>query len=506
MPEAWEKPYRDLLARVREARLLSSCMSLLEWDERTYMPHNGAAHRAEQLGLLAGMVHQKGTDPRIGELLDRSEEALRGMSADAAEVACVREVRRAYDRSRKLPQELVEEIARTRTLAESAWAGARAKSDFPAFRPWLEKIVGLKRREAEILAAGGDLYDALLDDYEPGETSAGLITLFAALRDELVPLVAAIQGSGRRPDTALLQRDFPVDRQERFGRAAAAAIGFDFQAGRLDVTTHPFCDRVGPGDTRITTRFDARLFGMALFGILHEAGHGLYEQGLPGEHFGSPLGSYVSMGIHESQSRLWENLVGRSEGFWRHFYPQAQATFPESLTGVSPADFFFAINDCRPSFIRVEADEATYNLHIIVRFELERALIAGELAPADVPGAWNERFRKYLGLTPPDDAHGCLQDVHWSCGLLGYFPTYTLGNLYASQLFERARKDLPNLQDGFARGEFGALKEWLGRNVYRHGARYRAVELVERVTGQPRSHRALMEHLRGKFGPLFGIR
>ncbi|MBI5365811.1 MAG: carboxypeptidase M32 [Planctomycetes bacterium] len=506
MTTALPPAYDELLRRCRETRLLASCMSLLEWDERTYMPPAGAGHRAEQLGQLAGMVHKMGTDPRIGELLEANRTAMRGLEADAPAAVNVREIGRGYDRARKLPQELVEEIARTRALAESAWAAARKASDFAAFRPWLEKIVGLKRREAEIVSDGkGDRYDALLDEYEPGETSAELTRLFAGLRDELVPLVAAIQGAARRPDVALLERDYPVETQESFGRAAAAAIGFDFNAGRLDVTTHPFCDRIGPGDTRITTRFDPRHFNAALFGILHEAGHGLYEQGLPGAHFGAPLGTFVSMGIHESQSRLWENLVGRSRGFWRAFYPKAQAAFPAALGNTPEEAFYFAINDVRPSFIRVEADEATYNLHIIVRFELERALIGGELAPADVPGAWNEKFRKYLGLTPPNDASGCLQDVHWSGGLIGYFPTYTLGNLYASQLFAAARRDLGDLDAAFARGEFGALKEWLAEKIHRHGMRWRAQELVQRVTGEPRSHRALIDHLRARFGPLYGV-
>jgi carboxypeptidase Taq len=296
-----------------------------------------------------------------------------------------------------------------------------------------------------------------------------------------------------------------VDRQEVFGQAAAAAIGFDFDAGRLDVTTHPFCSGMGPGDCRITTRYNLRHFNDAFFGILHEAGHGIYEQGLDPEQFGTPLGSAVSLGIHESQSRMWENFVGRGRPFWEHFFPRARQVFHEALRDVALDDFVFAVNDVQPSFIRVEADEATYNMHIILRFELEQALIAGDLQPADVPGAWNEKFQQSFGLTPPTDALGCLQDVHWSSGGIGYFPTYTLGNMYAAQFMDQARRDLGDLDADFRHGDFGRLKGWLNERVHRPGQRYRAGELCRRVTGQPLSPKPLLNYLRQKFGPLYGI-
>jgi carboxypeptidase Taq len=279
-----------------------------------------------------------------------------------------------------------------------------------------------------------------------------------------------------------------VDAQQAFAREAAAAIGFDFEAGRLDVTTHPFCSGIGPGDCRITTRYNPRFFNEAFFGVLHEAGHGIYEQGLAAEHFGAPLGSYCSLGIHESQSRLWENQVGRGRPFWEHFFPKAQRAFPAPLKDVTAADFYFAVNGVGPSFIRVEADEATYNLHIILRFELELGLLTGDLKPADLPGAWNERFAKMFGLTPPDDRQGCLQDIHWSMGGLGYFPTYTLGNLYAAQLMAAARTQLPGLEADFARGQFGRLKGWLNEHVHRPGRSYRAGELCRRVTVEGLRH------------------
>jgi carboxypeptidase Taq len=296
-----------------------------------------------------------------------------------------------------------------------------------------------------------------------------------------------------------------VEEQKKFGHDAAAAIGFDFERGRLDITTHPFCTGIGPGDTRITTRYDAHHFPGAFFGTLHEAGHGIYDQGLPSDRFGSPLGEFISLGIHESQSRMWENMVGRSRAFWTYMYPKAQQAFPRALGNVTADAFHFAVNDVRPSFIRVEADEATYNLHILLRFEMERAFFSGNLKVDDIPGAWNEKFKSYFGITPPNDAQGCLQDVHWSAGLVGYFPTYALGNLYAAQFFVKANADLGDLHAQFAKGEFAPLKKWLRDNIHIHGRRYRANELVERVTGKPLGSESLMAYMNKKFGGLYGF-
>ncbi len=334
------------------------------------------------------------------------------------------------------------------------------------------------RQKAQAIGYKTVPYDALLDEYEPGATTAEITTLFAALRADLVPLVSAIAASGRRPRRDILERDYPVEQQKQFGQAAAAAIGFDFEAGRLDVTTHPFCSGIGPGDCRITTRYNPRHFNESFFGILHEAGHGIYEQGLPAEHFGTPLGTFASLGIHESQSRLWENQVGRGQPFWEHFFPLARQAFPAALDDVGLDDFLFAINDVQPSFIRVEADEATYNMHIILRFELEQALVSGDLKPADVPGAWNEKFHQFFALTPPTHAKGCLQDIHWSMGGIGYFPTYTLGNLYAAQFMEQARHDLADLDGEFRAGRFHGLKGWLNEKIHSAGQRHRCRRFV----------------------------
>jgi carboxypeptidase Taq len=500
-----DQAYTDLIHRVKNYNLLSSCGLLLEWDERTHMPHEGSAHRAEQMALIARLTHEMATAPQIGELLAAVEGSDLVRDADSDAAANAREIRRSYDRSVKLPPDLVEELARTTTRAQQVWQEARAANDFAKFRPWLEKIVALKRREADAIGYKGSPYDALLDAFEPGATTAEMTQVFAALRDDLVPLVQTILGSGKKAPHDILERDYPIEQQRILGEAAAKAIGFDFHAGRLDVTTHPFCNAIGPGDCRITTRYNPRHFNESFFGILHESGHAIYEQGLAPEHYGTPRGTYCSLGIHESQSRLWENQVGRSRPFWEHFFSQAKSAFPAALGDVSLDNWLFAINDVRPSFIRVEADEATYNMHIILRFELEQALVGGDLKPADVPGAWAEKFRKFFDLAPPSDAQGSLQDIHWSAGALGYFPTYTLGNLYSAQLMEAARRDLGDLDGDFRRGEFGQLKGWLNEKVHKPGQRWRAGELCRRVTGRPLSHKPLIAYLRGKYAPLYGI-
>ena len=370
----------------------------------------------------------------------------------------------------------------------------------------MEKTIRLKREQADALGYPECRYDALLDDFEPGGLTSQITGVLSALRQRLAPLVAAIAESGQRSKIELLTRKYPTDAQQRFGEVAAKRIGFDFNRGRLDVTTHPFCTHLGPNDCRLTTRYDERHFPGAFFGILHEAGHGLYEQGLRPDAFGLPPGDSISLGVHESQSRMWENLVGRSRAFWDYFYPQAQQAFPEALANVPLADFYFAINDVRPSLIRVEADEATYNLHIIIRFELEQALLNDDLSVADLPGAWNEKYGQLLGITPPTDREGVLQDIHWSAGMIGYFPTYSLGNLYASQLFEHADRDLGGLSAQFARGEFAPLLDWLRSKIHQFGRRYTAAEMVQNVTGRLLSHEPLRSApARGKFGPLYEI-
>lgn len=505
MTSADEKAWNDLREFARRTATLASVEELLGWDERTMLPESGNEHRAEQMAMLSGLVHERHCDPRIDEWLGQLEAGPLAADADSESAATLRELRRDYDRDRKLPQSLVEELTRATVAGQHAWVVAREASDFAAFRPHLERIVELKRQVAEAIGYEENIYDALLDDYEPGQRVSRLAPRLGALRGELATLIRQIVDSGRQAPRDILRGSFPTDAQAEFGRAVAARIGFDFHAGRLDVTAHPFCAGIGPGDCRLTTRYDERFFPSAFFGTLHEAGHGMYEQGLPSAQFGLPLGEAVSLGVHESQSRMWENFVGRSRAFWEHFFPVAQQRFPAALGGVSLEAFYFAVNDVQPSLVRVEADEATYNLHILVRFELETALIAGDLPVADLPAAWNEKYEESLGVRPPDDAQGVLQDIHWSAGLFGYFPTYTLGNLYAAQLFEAAARDIGPLEPLLRAGEFGPLLDWLRRHVHTHGKRYPAETLIERATGVAPSPEPLLRHLRRKLEPLYGI-
>ncbi len=505
MAEKYDELYQELIRRCKEISVLGSCGGLLGWDERTYMPRAGAPARAEQMSYLAGMTHKMFTDPRIGDILSELEKSPLVKDAVSDSAVNINETRYQYDKSVKIPQRLVEEITHTTTMAQGVWAEARAVNDFPKFLPWMEKILKLELELANCLGYKKEAYDALLDNYEPGATYESIGKVFADLRKELVPLVAAIKDSKRKPDLSIIERDYPVDRQALFGQSGSIAIGFDFQAGRLDITTHPFCSGIAPGDTRITTRYNPRHLGQAFFGILHESGHGIYDQGLDTAHFGMPRGESVSLGIHESQSRMWENLVGRGKPFWRHFFPRAQQMFPEALGTVKFDDFYFAINDVRPSLIRVEADEVTYNLHILLRFELEYALLKGDLLPKDMPGAWNEKFQHFFGITPKTDADGCMQDVHWSAGYLGYFPTYALGNLYSAQFFAKAKEEIKDLDTQFAAGNFSELKKWLNKNIHSHGKRYRAEKLVQVVTGKPLSHVPLMTYLKTKYGELYGL-
>jgi len=504
MPDDPQTLYQSVCQQAVDIARLESAEALLGWDELTKMPAAGAEHRAEQMKLLSGIIHQRWTNPRLAEQLAILAESPLVAEPHADTAVNIRRLKRKVDRLTKLPQSLVEELAQTASLGQHVWRKARAEDDFAAFRPVLEKTFSLKRQQADAFGYDECRYDALLDDYEPDERTANVGRVLAELRERLVPLVAAIAQSERRPNSALLQQEFPIERQQRFGRRLSAAIGFDYSRGRLDETAHPFCTGLGPNDCRITTRYDARSFGSALFGTLHESGHGIYDQGTPTEHYGLPLGETISLGIHESQSRLWENLIGRSRPFWQCFYGEVQEAFPEALAQTPFEEFFFAINEVRPSLIRVEADEATYNLHILVRFELEQALLDDDLPVADLPGAWREKYAHYLGIEPPSDTDGVLQDVHWSAGMVGYFPTYALGNLYAAQFFAQADADLGGLEPMLARGEFHPLREWLRENIHRHGQRYSAAELVERVTGKPLSSAALIEHLRAKLGPLYG--
>jgi carboxypeptidase Taq len=497
--------YSELVRHTQEAALVQSSAATLEWEQQTTLPSRGGEYRAKQLAYLAGLHHDLATRPRIGELLAELEGSAGQMDPASVEAVNIREIRHQYQRSTKLPKTLVEALAETCSLAQQEWAIARRERSFERFRPWLEKVLRLTQEKGRALDAAAPLYDTLLDEYERGAKTSEVADLFTRLRKPLVDLVASIAGSSRQAPVEILSRHYPVDRQQFFGEMAAAEIGFDFQRGRLDVTTHPFCTTLGPHDCRILTRYNPNAFCESFFGILHEAGHGLYEQGLDPEHFGTPMGESVSLGIHESQSRLWENMVGRSRPFWERFFPRAQGVFREALATTALDDFYFAINGVSPSFIRVEADEVTYNLHVLIRFELEQSLVTGDLPVGEVPAAWNEKYRQYLGICPSHDAEGCLQDVHWSAGLIGYFPTYTLGNVYGAQLFAKADQALGGMDELMGRGDFPVLLDWLRTNIHRQAKRYVPSELVRHATGESPSPEALVKSLRAKLSPLYQL-
>lgn len=517
------KAYDFLLRQHHDTACLGSTAALLHWDQRTYIPRKGHAHRAEQVAFLTGLVHERRTDPRIGEALavleaarsanilanaspNASADALAKALADPLDPMAVnlREWRRAYDRAVKLPASLAVALAKTASLAETAWEDMRPRNDWAGFEPHLAELLRLKRAEAEAVGYDEEPYDALLDEYEPGERAKRLEPIFAELKTEIVRLLDLIRGGSRQPDSAILNQPFDLDRQKEFVMAVLPAIGLDQDSSRVDAAAHPFSTMIGPGDVRLTTRHDANCLSDGLFGAVHEAGHAMYDLGLPVEHWGQPMSDSVSLGIHESQSRLWENLVARSRGFWKHFLPLAARLFP-GLAGRSVDELYFAVNEARPSLIRTEADQLTYNLHILLRFELELAMMRGQLSVSDLPQAFNDKMRELLGLTPADFASGVMQDVHWSAGLIGYFPTYTLGNLCAAQFFAAAGRELGDLDEAFARGEFAPLLGWLRKRVHSQGMRHRPRDLVRVVTGEELSARPLLDHLEGVMRELYGV-
>jgi carboxypeptidase Taq len=500
-----QKSYDKLIEYTKQTSVLSSAASVLAWDRETYMPPKAAAHRAEQMALLAGMIHDRETAPEIEEWLSAVETEPIDTDPHSVPATNVRELRRSYDKQVKIPKDLVEAISRTTTLGNQAWAAAREASDFAQFCPHLSEIVNLQQQYADAIGYDTVRYDALLDDYEPGARSAEIAQVFAGLRQELVPLVDSIASAPKQPDRTILARNYSIEKQKTFAAMVASVMGYDFAAGRMDTVVHPFCTNLGPLDHRITARWNEKMLGSGLYSVLHEAGHAMYDQNRPTELWGTPAGGFASLGIHESQSRMWENAIGRSEPFWRYFYPLLQGVFASELGDVSLATFVHAVNDVQRSYIRVEADEGTYNLHIILRFELEQALIAGDLSAKDVPAAWNDAFRDIFGLEIPNDTDGCLQDVHWSFGAFGYFPTYTLGNLYAAQIHNAAQQQIAEFDDALAAGRLGVLSAWLREHVHQPAKRYQADELLLRITGEPLSPTYLIESLTAKYRALYGV-
>ncbi len=495
--------YAKLAEKLAEISHLRAAAAALEWDTEVLMPEAGSDHRAKVMAYLSGAAHDRSVAPEFGDIVCRLKWELGRGALTEVQEANVRQALKSYERERRLPGELVREMAEVCSASHHVWQQARKASDFGRFLPNLERIIALKREEARLVGPAGSPYDALLDAFEPGATAASVAAVLDPLRAFLEPFVRRIVTSPRQADPAAARVAAPKDLQERMVRLAAEAIGFDFRAGRLDVSAHPFTSRLHPGDTRITTRYDEADLLEALTGVIHEAGHGIYEQALPADQFGAAAGDAASYGLHESQSRLWENLVGRSRPFWDFFLPKLREA--GLALDADPDALYRGVNAVRPSLIRVEADEVTYNLHICLRFEIERELIEGRLEAAGLPAVWNAKVRQYLDIEVPDDARGVLQDVHWSGGLFGYFPSYALGNLYSAQLYEAAKRDLPGLEDGFRRGEFAPLKAWLNERVHRHGATLTADEIVRRAAGAPPDASHFIAYLEAKYGEIYSL-
>ncbi len=495
---------RALKERMAEIGHLGRIAGVLEWDLQTYMPPGGAAARSEQIALISRMTHEMFTAEETGDLLAKAEAEAASLDGDSDEARMVRNLRRSFDRAVKIPTSLAAEFARQTTLSQEIWARARAESDFAAFAPSLERNLELVRQIVSHLGYENDPYDALLDQYEKGMKTAEVSAIFETLKPHLIDLTRAIAeraGSGDEPITG----HFPIADQNALTSRLAADLGYDYTRGRQDQAPHPFCINFSRDDVRITTRFKEDEWMMGVYATLHETGHALYEQGSPAEYENTALAGGVSSGVHESQSRLWENLVGRSRAYCIYLLPRLQEAFPEAFSGVTVDRLYRSVNRVRPSFIRVEADEVTYNLHILLRFELERELLSGRLRVADLPAVWNARMEEYLGITPPDDRRGVLQDIHWSAGLVGYFPTYTLGNLLAAQLWDTAQRAIPDLEAHIERGEFAPLLEWLRANVHAYGSKFEPNEVIRKATGAPLSSEHFTRYLQTKFGALYGL-
>lgn len=486
--------YSSLTDLLSEIALVNSSADVLSWDQETYMPEKALEHRARQMAWLSGKAHELMTSAKMRKTLEKAEAEA---PQDATQAANVRGVRRDFDRATKLPSSFVRAETEACALAKAAWVEARAKSEFALFAPHLERLLEFARRKADWFGYADEPYDALLDLYERGAKTREVASVFEKLRPQVAQIGREAVARSAKVKPGALKGRYPIEKQQILNREIAESLGFDFDAGRIDTTAHPFCTTLGQGDVRLTTRYDERDFLSSLFGVMHEAGHGLYEQGLPGLEYGRAAGNAASLGIHESQSRLWENHVGRSRVFWQKWLPRAAELFPH-LRKVKLEAFMKEMLRSEFSFIRVEADEATYDLHILLRFGIERRLVSGDLAVKDVPKVWNEEFRELFGLTPPDDRRGCLQDIHWSMGGLGYFATYTLGNLNAAQLFQTAKKQR-KIAAALEKADYAPLLTWLRTNVHAHGAALTPQEIMTSATGRPTEAKGYLKHLRERY-------
>jgi carboxypeptidase Taq len=498
----------QLKDRMGQLADLGHLASLAHWDQQTMMPPRGGAGRADSLATLERLSHEVLVDDETGRLLDGAAAEMNGADPSSDDACLVRLVRRQWEKARRVPTELAAELVRAASVGQEAWVAAREASDYSLFAPYLERNIELARRYVDC-HAGADgyecAYDVLLDDYEPQMKTSSVAELFGELKGELVPLIARLTSAAETVDATPLDGRFSIEAQRSLVEEAVGLMGFDRSAWRLDDAVHPFAVRIGSGDVRITTRWEETYFPAGLYGAMHECGHGLYEAGIPPALARSSLGMGESLGMHESQSRLWENMVGRGRSFCGVLAPRIAELLGGSLAGLEADALFRAVNRVRPSYIRVESDEATYALHIVLRFELEQQLIDGTLTTRDLPAAWNGRFEEFFGIEVKNDADGVLQDVHWSAGLIGYFPTYALGNLIAGQLWERAHIDLPDLDDQIAAGELAPLREWLGDRVHRHGAKFTTSELLQRELGGPISVGPFLSYLKDKLSEVYRL-
>jgi len=495
--------YDALVARLRDVHNLNMAAALLGWDQQTQMPAGGAEARASQLATISKLSHEMFTSDETGRLLDDAASEVNGdYESDMASM--VRVVKEDYDQNTKIPTEWVAEFTRLTSIADGIWVKARQEKDFSQFQDTLERIVEMVRQQTEFLGYDDHPYSALLNQYERGLTTTQVKKIFDDHKPGLIDLIAGIQDNVDKVDDSVLHRPYDVDKQRDFALKMIEAFGFDFQRGYQAVSVHPFCTHFSINDVRLTTRFEPNFLNTALFGMMHEAGHGMYEQGIGQNLEGTPLARGTSLGVHESQSRMWENLVGRSKGFWSWALPQLKEVFPP-LETVDLNTFYKAVNKSAPSFIRVEADEVTYNLHIILRFEIELDLITGNLAVKDAPDAWNAKFEEFFGITPPDDAQGVLQDVHWSAGIQGYFPTYALGNLLSVQYYNKAVEAHPNIPSDIANGKFDTLLTWLNETIHQHGRKFTSDELTRKVTGEGIQSRDYLDYLQTKYGEIYEL-
>lgn len=499
-----EKKLARLKEILNEVHDIEAAAALLGWDQQTYMPPGSAEGRGYQMGTLGKISHEKFTSPEVGNLLEDLQSSTANLDPDSDDARLVKVTFREYEKLVKVPPSMVVEMAQVTTMAQQVWQQARSENNFTLFQPWLEKILDLGRRYAEIFAPYDHVYDVLLDRFEPGMKTSEVKQIFDALRPVQVDLIHKIAEKPQVPD-AFNYLTYDEKKQWDFGVEVISKFGYDWKRGRQDKSAHPFTTNFGIDDVRITTRVHPNHLSSALFSSMHECGHALYELGVDHSIGRTPLAGGTSLAFHESQSRMWENLVGKSLPFWEHFYPRLQEYFPSQLGKISLEEFYKGINKVEPSLIRVEADEATYNLHIMLRLELEMALLEGKLEVKDLPEAWNKGMQDYLGITPPDDARGVLQDVHWSAGLMGYFSTYALGNLISLQLWDRILADIPDLYDQFRAGEFSSLLDWLRQNIHRHGSKFEPQELIQRITDSKINPNAYIHYLKTKFGQIYDI-